>query len=482
MPRPKPASGDVSRPSAALSLIDCTSIIVGIIIGSAIYKIGPLVVHGAGAWAVSAADRWSKFSGAPPLGEPSLAAVVFVAVFGVWIVGGLVALIGAMCFAELATAFPAVGGTYVYLSEALGRTVGFAFAWAEFWIVRPGNVGAVAFVLAVYGEQLLPASLRDRPLVGTALASAAILALAGLNAIGLKTGKRTQNTLTACKVIGLLLIIVVGFTAVAPSGEVRPLSALQGSLSLALIQIMFAYGGWADMSFVAAEVRQPERNIFRALLVGTSAVVAIYLLVNAAFLHALGVDGVARSEAVAADVLALRLGAYGSRTISLLVVISCLGAINGMLFTGARVFYALGTHHPMFRWLGSWNAATDIPLRSLVLQTLVTLGLVIACRDRAGFERLVVFTAPFYWGFIALVGIALIVLRSRGGTSGATYRVPFYPLTPIVFALTSSAMVYAGIDYAIKNRSIEAGWAAVVVAAGLIVGCIDWRARRTGIR
>jgi APA family basic amino acid/polyamine antiporter len=204
--------------------------------------------------------------------------------------------------------------------------------------------------------------------------------------------------------------------------------------------------------------------------------------VNGAFLHALGINGVARSKAVAADVLSLRLGAYGSRAISLLVVISCLGAINGMLFTGARVFYALGTHHPMFRWLGSWNAATNVPLRSLVLQTLVTLGLVITCRDREGFERLVVFTAPFYWGFIALVGVALIVLRSRGGTSAATYRVPFYPLTPVVFALTSGAMVFAGIDYAIKNRSIEAGWAAAVIGVGLIVGCIDWRARRASLR
>ena len=136
------------------------------------------------------------------------------------------------------------------------------------------------------------------------------------------------------------------------------------------------------------------------MLLGTGTVVAIYLLINAAFLHALGLVGVAHSNAIAAEVLSLRLGSYGSRAISLLVVISCLGAINGMLFTGARVFYALGTDHPIFRWLGKWNQRS-VPLRSLVLQTLVTLGLVLACREQAGFERLVVFTAPFYWGFIA---------------------------------------------------------------------------------
>src|SRR5205085_6307580 len=146
---------------------------------------------------------------------------------------------------------------------------------------------------------------------------------------------------------GLLLSIAVGFTVAPSEAVVRAPLALSGSRRLGLIQIMFAFGGWADMSFVAAEVRQPERNIFRALLLGTGAVVAIYLLINAAFLHALGLVGVAKSEAVAADVLSLWLGAYGSRAISLLVVVSCLGTISGMLFTGARVFYALGTHHPI---------------------------------------------------------------------------------------------------------------------------------------
>lgn len=464
------------QPPQALSLIDCTSIIVGIIIGSAIYKIAPIVVGGAGGTALRVAAAWLGTSAAPPASS-QLTTLCVVAVLAVWIVGGFVALLGAMCYAELATAFPHVGGTYVYLSEALGRTVGFAFAWVEFWIVRPGNIGAVAFVMAVYAVQLLPAAAREIPSIAAYLAATAILLLASINAIGLKAGKATQNALTVCKLVGLLLIVIVGFTATPPEEVVHAPLALSGSLSLALIQIMFAFGGWADMSFVSAEVRQPEKNIFRALLLGTGVVVAIYLLINGAFLHSLGLVGVAKSEAVAADVLSLRMGAYGSRAISLLVVVSCLGTISGMLFTGARVFYALGTHHPIFRWLGAWNQTTGVPLRSLIAQTLVTLGLIAACRGQQGFERLVVFTAPFYWGFIALVGVALILLRSRGATSGATYRVPFYPLAPLVFSLTSGAMVYAGIDYAIQNRSLEAWWAVAVVGCGALVGCVDWRAR-----
>jgi amino acid transporter len=438
-----------AHPSRSLSLLDTTSITVGIIIGSAVYRIAPDVVAGAGQWSLL-----------------------------LWVLGGLVALIGAMCYAEMATALPQVGGTYVYLSEGLGRNVGFAFAWTEFWVVRPGNIGAVAFVMADYAERLFVPDSDSTSTRAPLIAAAAILVLAVLNAIGLRTGTRTQNFLTGLKLAGLAALIVVGFIAHSPAADASPVSvAFTGSLSLALIQIMFAYGGWADMSFVAAEVREPQRNIFRALLLGTGTVMAIYLLVNAAFIHALGLAGVAESKAVAADVLALQLGGFGATAISLLVVISCLGTVNGMLFTGARVFYALGTHHPTLRWLGQWNESKGVPLRSLIMQTLVTLALVCICR-REGFERLVVFTAPFYWGFIALVAISLIVLRMRGATARASFRTPFFPALPIIFAATSGAMVYAAVDYAFHRRSLEALWAVAVVVGGLLFGWLDYQARR----
>src|SRR4051794_25372310 len=177
-----------AQPSRSLSLLDTTSITVGIIIGSAVYRIAPDVVAGAGGWSLA-----------------------------LWVVGGLVALAGAMCYAEMATAFPQVGGTYVYLSEGLGRSVGFAFAWAEFWIVRPGNVGAVAFVMADYAERLFTHYPDASGLRASFIAAAAILVLAILNAIGLRTGTRTQNFLTALKLLGLAALIVAGFAAASPS-------------------------------------------------------------------------------------------------------------------------------------------------------------------------------------------------------------------------------------------------------------------------
>jgi amino acid transporter len=177
------------------------------------------------------------------------------------------------------------------------------------------------------------------------------LVLSMLNALGLRTGTRTQNLLTACKVLGLLAIIAVAL-ALTPTNHADLAERKPGSLTLAMIFVMFAYGGWADMSFVAAEVRDPQRNIFRALLLGTIAVALIYIALNAAFIRALGLEGLIRSQAVAAEVFQRSAGDWGSRAISLLVVVSCLGGINGMLFTGARVYYALGTHHPTFLLLG----------------------------------------------------------------------------------------------------------------------------------
>jgi len=463
-----------SQPVPALSLLDSTSIIVGIIIGSTIYESSPAIAAGATAWlALPGAD-----------GPTGSAASALASIAAIWLLGGAIALVGALCYAELGASYPRAGGTYVFLSEALGRQVGFAFAWAEFWIVRPGNVGAIAFVLANYARQTLVGSGgRDR-YQELALAALAIVLLSVINALGLHAGRRTQNVLTGAKLLGLAAIVLTALTLPAPPAGGAQLPA-DGSLSLALILIMFAYGGWADMSFVAAEVRDPERNIFRALVLGTLAVAGIYLAVNIALALALGIGGLARSPAVAAEVMSLRFGSWGAKAISLLVVVSCLGAINGMLFTGARVFYALGLEQPAFRWLGQWDPRRQVPLRALLLQAVITLALVIGFGlAPGGFQRLVVFTGPFYWGFIGLVGVASIVLRLRGALAPGGYRVPLFPLAPLFFVASSGAMVFAAVRYALDQRhsdpawSVGAWWAAGVIASGVAVAIYDAAAIR----
>lgn len=495
------------HPPRALSLWDAIAISVGIIIGSAIYESSPRVAENAAGWLAgkmasqphragglatqrAAADPGVARAAAPPSAAVKLdshtvhAGVTTWAAWltlAVWVAGGLLALVGALCVAELATTWPQSGGPYVYLSETLGRGCGFAYAWIEFWIVRPGNLGAVAFVLAKYALAWWPHPSNPVGSHPTVVACLAIAGLAVVNAAGLRAGKRAQNLLTAAKVAGLAGVFVVSLFSTAPASSVAAPLPAEGSLALALILVMFAYGGWADISLVAAEVRHPQRNLLWALVGGTVLVAGIYVALNAAFLHSLGVAGMSHSPAIAADILSLRMGRVGRQAISLLVVISCLGALNGMLLSGARVPFALGRHHPAFHWLGQWHLPRGVPLRSLAAQTGVTLGLIAAFgRDARSFERLVVFTAPFYWGFIALVGVALIVWRQKPPESARHYRVPLYPASPLVFIASSAWMAWAASRYALQNWSWVGWWTVAVLIGGLVVGFWDWRRRASG--
>lgn len=443
------STSTVAAPQRQLTLFDSTSIIVGIIIGSGIYETSPLIA--------------STASGLPWL-------------LGLWTLGGFLSLIGALCYAELATAYPRSGGDYVYLTRAFGGRLGFLFAWAQLWVVRPGSIGAWAYIFARYANQIRPlAGHSDAPM---AYAVGAIVVLTLINLLGVRQGKWTQNVLTSVKVIGLLTIVVAGL-ALAP-GNAPPAPAAAGGgadFRLALILILYTYGGWNEMAYVGAEVRDPKKNILRALILGTLAVTLIYVLVNLAFVAALGYAGVCDSKAVATDVLRAGLdalhpgwGAWGGRVISVLICLSALGAINGTIFTGARIYYAMGTEHRLYAWLGRWNPKTGTPVWSFVIQLVITLIPVIGFGlSESAFQKMVVFTTPVFWIFFFLVAISLFVLRRRPAEAAEPYRVPWYPLTPILFCLSSLFMIHASLTYAISNRSYEAFWSIVIMVVGLVL-------------
>jgi amino acid transporter len=297
----------------------------------------------------------------------------------------------------------------------------------------------------------------------------AIVVLTVVNILGVREGKWTQNFLTAVKVAGLAAICVVGLL-LAPAGASPAADGGRGPADFrqAMILILYAYGGWNEMAYVAAEVRDPRRNILRSLVLGTVAVTLIYVLGNAAFIHALGFEGMAGSKAVAADVLRRGAGDWAGRAISLLICISTLGAINGMIFTGARITYAMGAEHRVYAWLGRWNARRGTPVWSLVIQAAVTLALVVGFgRTRGGFQSLVNFTTPVFWVFFVLVGVSLFALRWREADWPRPYRVPGYPMVPILFCLSSLFMVWASLSWAVEHRSGEAVWAVGILAVGL---------------
>jgi APA family basic amino acid/polyamine antiporter len=439
-------------PKRQLSLLDTTCIIVGIIIGSGIYKTTPIIAGNV----------------------PNAATLLLV-----WIAGGLISLVGALCYAELATAFPREGGDYVYLTQAYGRRVGFVFAWSEFWILRPGNVGMMGFVFAEYAKSLYALNLGEQGQRYDELvyAAAAVTVLTALNLLGVRSGKWTQNLLTGVKIIGLLVIFAVALFWSPEAGASPPqvqAAPINYSLPTAMVLVLFTYGGWNDVSFVAAEVREPRKNLLRALLLGLAIVTVIYVLVNLAFLHVLGLDGTAASPVPAADVVQRTLGAAGSRFMSALVCVSALGAMNGMTFTGARIYYAVGEEHRLYSWLGRWNARFDTPLRALSIQFAVTLALVLLIGRRAdGFETLLMYTTPVFWAFIFLVGVALFILRYEQADTGQVFRVPLFPVTPIVFCASVAFLWYSSLDYAIKHHNTESLWALAIVGLGVVMSFFD---------
>jgi amino acid transporter len=241
-----------------------------------------------------------------------------------------------------------------------------------------------------------------------------------------------------------------------------------------MILVLFTYGGWRNISFVAGEVVEPGRNVTRALLLGAGAVTAVYILVNLAFLAALGWTGVSASGSIAADAMRPLLGAAGAVAISLLIAVNCLGAINGMIFTDSRIYYAMGREHHWYAWLGRWDPRLDSPFRALLLQAAVTLALVLVVgRDADAFSRMVIYSAPAYWLFSVLVGLALFKLRRREAVAGPVFRVPAYPWVPALFLLSTLFMSWASLSYAAGAAHPEAWLISAIFLAGLAAAWLD---------
>jgi amino acid transporter len=492
----------MSSPSAppeptapALGLWDVVSIIVGIIVGASIYR-SPNLIFGnvtdqsvaVGSWAITVPAVWAGL--------------------GAWALVGVLSLIGAMCYAELATTYPSAGGDFTFLSRAYGQGPGFLFAWSEMAIIRTGgSIGAMAYVFGDYADRLYP--LKDH-LAGTQLAAvgrhgsfayaaAAVLLVTLINLVGLKPGRIAQNVLTAVKVIGLVAIILAGalfflWPRKAADVVAEPAPAWSSaSLPLALVFVFYAYGGWNEAAYVAAELRERRRNVIRALAIGVGLVTVIYIAVNAAYVAALGVGRVRASPVVAADVMTLPLGKPGATVISVLIMISTLGAINGLMFTGVRLYSTFGRRERLFGWLSHRGRWFPVPPGALLVQTFFTLALVslfefgpswkpwladrlyslgVIVSDRwrekpgGGFDDLVACTAPVFWLFFTLTGYSLIALRGRDRDAERPFRVPLYPVLPLVFCASSLFMLYRTTDWALTRGPAELA----VVAGFLLVG------------
>jgi basic amino acid/polyamine antiporter, APA family len=439
-------------PRPVLGLGDATAIIVGLIIGAGIFGT-PSIVAGA-------------------VQSPG-------AMVAAWVAGGVFSIIGGLCYAELATAYPSAGGEYHFLGRAYGRALAFLYGWARMTVVVAGSIAVFAYLFGDYMSRVIPLGEHSSPL----WAGIIVVVLTVVNYLGIREGKATQDIFTFLEASGLVIIIVAGLLfapepAAAPVGGAGDPWYFGAGIGSAMVFVLFTYGGWNDAAYISAEVRDPRRNMVRALLYSIGIITVLYVLVNVAYAKGLGFDAMARSDAVAADLLKRAWGPFGEKLISVMIAIAAITSVNGSMIVGARSNYALGRDWPLFAWLGHWHEPSGSPRNAMLAQGVIAFVLVVfGAVYNAGFKGLVEYSLPVFWGFFMLTGVALFVLRAKEPAVPRPFRVPFYPVVPALFVLVCAYLLYASLAYHRQHALVGLG----VLAAGAIVLALSWRgAARAG--
>lgn len=434
-----------------LGVGEAVAITVGIVVGAGIFRTPSLVAANVGSEA---------------------------GVLLAWTLGGLISLAGALTYAELATAFPSAGGDYYFLRRAYGSRLAFLFAWARLSVIQTGSVALLAFVFGDYATRLLNLGNYSSAVYAGLL----VVFLTALNVTGVKQGTVTQSLLTGVEVAGVALVIIAGLLFVAPPVAVTvaagtaDAAGASTSFGLAMVFVLLTYGGWNEAVYVAAELRDSRRNMVRVLVFSILLLTALYVLVNWAYLRALGLDGARASDAVAGDVMSRAFGATGATLISALVAVSALTSANATIFTGARSAYALGRDFPALSFMGRWSGRGQTPVTALLVQGATALLLVLmGALTRENFQTVVEYTAPVFWLFFLLTGVALFVLRRREPEVARPYQVPLYPLVPLVFCLSAAYLLYSSLAYTGAGALVGVA----VLAAGALL-LLAFRPREDG--
>ncbi|HEV8336205.1 MAG TPA: amino acid permease [Candidatus Polarisedimenticolia bacterium] len=430
-----------------LTLFDATMIVISAIIGSGIF-VNPYVV-------------------AQKVGSSFLILLV-------WAAGGLIALAGAFVFAELSTVMPRVGGQYAFFREAFHPLVAFLHGWSLLLIIETGATAAVAVAFAQYVARLAGLD----PAMAVPLAVAMLLGLSAFHALGIKPGAILINVVTFGKTLAIVLLIAAALLLTRQSGiRIDPLipPSLRGfglvsAFFAALVPVMFAYGGWQNLNYVAEEVRDPLRNLPRSILIGVVCVIAVYLAANVAYVHVLSAPGLAATTTPAAEVASKLAGETGARLISLLIVVSTFGFMNLALMAPPRVYYAMAADGVFFKQIGRVGKRFRTPAAAILLQGALASALALTNT----YERLLGYVVFADWIFFALAGLALIAFRRQLPGAPRPYPAPGYPWVPLLF-------VAAGIGIVLNSFVADPGNALTssgIMLAGVPVYFLWKRARR----
>ncbi|HWB39893.1 MAG TPA: APC family permease [Gemmatimonadales bacterium] len=445
------APGERPAPRSVLHTRDGVVLVVGLVLGAGIFRAPQLVASG------------------------SSSGTMFLSL---WVVGGVVSLLGALCYAELAAAYPNAGGEYHFLSRAFGRRSGFLCAWSRMTVIQTGSIALLSFLVGDYVAALLGEGESGSG-ISAAVATAVVVVLTLINVAGLRQSGGLQYTLTALEVGGLVAVIVAGLIIASPApAESAAPAATGGGFALAMVFVLLTFGGWSEAAYISAELRDRRRGAVHTFAWGLGIITVLYLLANAAYLRGLGLGGVAGSSAVAADLMLRSVGAWGAAAVSFAVMVAALSSANATMITGARSNYALGRDVRLFAFLGDWHEGQHTPRAAFLLQGGISLLLVgFGALARSGFEAMVAYTAPVFWLILLATGASVLVLRRRDPSTERPFRVPLYPLVPLLFCGIAAFMLYSSVAYAGRG----ALFGVAVMLAGIPILAIAGRRREAAL-
>ena len=392
----------------------------------------------------------------------------------VWLVGGLLSLLGALTYGELGAMKPAAGGLYVYIRDCFGKFPAFLFGWTLFFVISSGAVATLAVAFSAYLGELVPLTRLLEKLIAVLM----IVVVTAVNVAGTRASADLQNWTTATKVIGILLMSVAllwlgrGFQG---SGPVLWPTQYNGSLAsgfgLAMIGVLWAYEGWQFVTYSAGEVINAKRNLPLGLVVGSAALIGIYLIANLGYLAALGGAGVANSNRLAATAVATVVSPSAAKLIAIMILISIFSATNGVMLTSPRVYYAMARDRLFFQRLAEVHPRFKTPAFAIIAGAAWSIILAVT----GTFEQLLTYVVFIGWIFYALAAASIFVYRRRMPAAVRPYRVPGYPLTPLLFIAAGAALALNTIATQPVRAAIGLGIVLLGAPAYLI-----WRSKKSG--
>lgn len=440
------------QPQRQLAAAGAITIIIGIVVGAGIFRT-PSMVAG-----VTGDVGWA---------------------FVAWTLGGVISLIGALCYAELASTYPHAGGDYHFLSRAYGRQASFLYAWAKAMVINTGSIALLAFVFGDYLSAVINLGANSSAI----WAAVVVLVLTVINIMGLTFAARLQAFFTIIVFVGLLMVAASAIWIDAPASTSPPLfssSPSLGFMGLAMVFVLLTFGGWNESAYISAEVKGGAKSIVSIIVISLALITALYVAVNLALFYGLGLEALAKSQAPASDLVLRGMGLWAEWLVSALVALAALTSINATMIVGARSNYALGNDWLHLRFIGQWRADRGVPVVAYLVQSLICFALIgLGSLYADGFEAMVEFTAPVFWGFLFLVGLGLMRLRQIDPNAVRPYKVPFYPVLPIIFCVTCGYLTYSSIMYAHSQGAVHISL--LVMAAGVVALWLLNRSSKKGI-